>query len=140
MECNHRLVGVKEIAVLLGVSTQRVANMRATGGLPPPRWRVACGDLWDHADIVEWFTGRGRKLNLRADLARVPAGRNAKRGQWSDAYRARLDAASRAAYDELNARRKAERHEARAEREAEAEAAEARRAELDEWLQNRGGY
>lgn len=63
-----RLVGVHEVAAILGVTRQRViALVHDKPGFPEPLTRLACGPVWASADIEEWMTtwdrrpGRPRK-------------------------------------------------------------------------------
>lgn len=49
------LLGVAEIAGRLGVSRQRVHQIRQRGGFPAPVAQLASGDVWDAADIDAWI-------------------------------------------------------------------------------------
>jgi hypothetical protein len=48
-------VGVREIAELLGVSSNTVTSWRQREQLPPPRWRLKSGPIWLARDIVDWY-------------------------------------------------------------------------------------
>jgi predicted DNA-binding transcriptional regulator AlpA len=50
------LVGVHEIAELLGVSRQRVHQLAATPDFPTPVAELAAGDIWKREDIETWRT------------------------------------------------------------------------------------
>ena len=55
------LVGTAEIAVLLGVSRQRVLQLLDEGkGFPPPSQVLKMGNVWAEADVVEWAEKSGR--------------------------------------------------------------------------------
>ena len=51
-------VSIGEVATLVGVSRQRVYQLRNDGMLPAPRWNLSIGPLWDTADIVAWVESR----------------------------------------------------------------------------------
>ena len=48
------LVGVHEIAKILGVSRQRVDAIVRGGAFPSPVCRIAAGRIWRRTDIVAW--------------------------------------------------------------------------------------
>lgn len=52
----YRLVGVHEIAEVLGVSKQRVHQLAAVADFPRPVAVLNAGSIWDHADIDRWRT------------------------------------------------------------------------------------
>jgi prophage regulatory protein len=66
------VVGVPEIARILGVSRQRVYQlMEAYEDFPPPVARLAVGRIWARSAIEEWSrvhddrpTGKHRKVRL----------------------------------------------------------------------------
>jgi predicted DNA-binding transcriptional regulator AlpA len=55
-------VSTMEIARMLGVSRQRVHQLRQTDGFPPAAVHLGIGDVWDRAAIEAWAAGRGRTL------------------------------------------------------------------------------
>ena len=52
---NNELVGLAEIAELLGVSSHTVTSWRQRGQLPDPRWSLKSGPVWRAADITAWY-------------------------------------------------------------------------------------
>ena len=54
------LMGLTEIAELLGVSRQRAHQLAATYGFPKPMARLAVGPIWKRADIEQWARETGR--------------------------------------------------------------------------------
>lgn len=54
------LVGVAEIADMLGVTRTRVTQLAKTYGFPEPVARLAAGPVWQRRDIEEWARGTGR--------------------------------------------------------------------------------
>jgi Prophage CP4-57 regulatory protein (AlpA). len=54
------LMGLTEIAELLGVSTQRVDQLAATDDFPEPFAILAAGRIWTRADIEGWAKRTGR--------------------------------------------------------------------------------
>jgi len=57
----QELVGVAEVAALLGVSTQRVDQLARTEGFPAPVAVLAAGRIWRRADIERWARRTGRR-------------------------------------------------------------------------------
>ncbi|HEX7165424.1 MAG TPA: hypothetical protein VF230_00455 [Acidimicrobiales bacterium] len=63
----HHLVGVAEIAEMLGVSRQRVdAITRTDDTFPSPEVELASGRVWTREKVDEWLrarrrSGRGRR-------------------------------------------------------------------------------
>ena len=52
-------MGTAEIAVLLGVSRQRVLQLlREPGDFPQPVAVLKMGNVWDAAAVRRWATGR----------------------------------------------------------------------------------
>lgn len=49
-----RLGGISEVAAELGISRQRVAQLRATTGFPPPAGEIAAGAIWDLDEVLRW--------------------------------------------------------------------------------------
>jgi predicted DNA-binding transcriptional regulator AlpA len=65
----HHLVGVHEIAEMLGVTRQRVDRIVATDeSFPRPEAVLAAGRIWKRADIESWAERREvrRKPRKRA--------------------------------------------------------------------------
>jgi predicted DNA-binding transcriptional regulator AlpA len=58
----QQLVGVAEIAALLGVTTQRVDQLARTEGFPKPVAVLAAGRIWQRADIERWAHRTGRRF------------------------------------------------------------------------------
>ena len=56
-----RLVGVAEIAELLGVSKQRVSELRREEWFPPPLRELAAGPVWTHDSIKRFVKTWPRK-------------------------------------------------------------------------------
>jgi predicted DNA-binding transcriptional regulator AlpA len=54
------LVGVAEIADLLGVSRTRVSQLANSPGFPEPAARLAAGPVWERAPIEQWARDTGR--------------------------------------------------------------------------------
>jgi predicted DNA-binding transcriptional regulator AlpA len=54
------LVGIIEIAELLGVSRQRVAQLADTEGFPAPIGEIRAGRIWERSDIEAWAQETGR--------------------------------------------------------------------------------
>ena len=60
----HHLVGVAEIAEMMGVSRQRVnAIVRTHDDFPAAAAVLAAGRIWERADVEEWIERR-RKPGL----------------------------------------------------------------------------
>lgn len=67
------LVGVAEVAEMLGVSKQVVANWRARkGGFPPPTAMLKAGPVWTGKAVVDWATEQG--MTVRTAAATVEVG------------------------------------------------------------------
>lgn len=56
-----RLGGVSEVAAVLGVSRQQVANLRQLPDFPAPVGRLSVGDVWDLAVVERWKDSGLRK-------------------------------------------------------------------------------
>lgn len=54
------LMGLTEIAELLGVSRQRAHQLAATYGFPAPLARLAVGPIWAREDVERWARETGR--------------------------------------------------------------------------------
>jgi len=56
------LVGVAEIAEMLGVSRQRVHQIvKADPTFPEPVADLSAGKIWARADVGEWIEAAGRR-------------------------------------------------------------------------------
>ncbi len=55
--------GAAEIAVLLGVSRQRVQQIVTRKDFPAPDIELAMGKIWATAKVREWAEARGREIN-----------------------------------------------------------------------------
>jgi len=63
MPTSGDLVGIFEIASMLGVSRQRVDQISRTNGVfPDPMAELHAGRIWRRDDIVRWANLSGRKL------------------------------------------------------------------------------
>ncbi len=58
----HHLVGLAEVAAILGVGKARVNQLEVTKGFPEPVVRLAAGPVWEREAIEEWATATGRKI------------------------------------------------------------------------------
>ena len=56
----YDLLGVTEIAEMLGVTTQRVSQLVRAPGFPEPAARLAAGLIWDRKDVEAWARETGR--------------------------------------------------------------------------------
>lgn len=56
-------VGLAEIAEMLGVSRQRVHQLAAKAGFPPPVVEHWYGRAWKTKEIKEWAKARGREIH-----------------------------------------------------------------------------
>jgi predicted DNA-binding transcriptional regulator AlpA len=56
------LVGLAEIARIVGSSRAAVKMMRVRGKLPPPITELACGPIWHRKTIEEWAANRAAKF------------------------------------------------------------------------------
>ena len=55
------LVGVAEVAAMLGLTTQRIDQLaRRDPDFPAPVAELAAGRIWSRADIVTWARNAGR--------------------------------------------------------------------------------
>lgn len=67
------IVGVAEVAELLGVSKQRITELRTSGRLPSPIADLRAGPVWPKAAIERWLEGWERKPGRpRKIVAAVP--------------------------------------------------------------------
>lgn len=56
----HHLVGVTEIAALLGLSRQRADQLSRTKGFPDPTAELASGRVWERQAVIDWAAAVGR--------------------------------------------------------------------------------
>lgn len=54
------LVGVAEVAALLGVTRTRIGQLSKTPDFPTPVARLAAGPVWRREDIELWARETGR--------------------------------------------------------------------------------
>jgi predicted DNA-binding transcriptional regulator AlpA len=54
------LMGIAEIADLLGVSTQRVDQLARQPGFPQPVAELKAGRIWRREEVVGWARTSGR--------------------------------------------------------------------------------
>ena len=54
------LMGVKEIAELLGVSPQRADQLANKEGFPTPTAVLASGRIWNRDEVEAWAREKGR--------------------------------------------------------------------------------
>src|SRR2546430_17365174 len=61
---DDELVGLSEVADLLGTSRQAVANWRQKrqGGFPEPIAKLKSGPIWRRTDIVDWAAANGKAI------------------------------------------------------------------------------
>ena len=72
-----RLVGVREISKLLGVSRQRADQVVRTKGFPDPVADLASGRIWERASVVRWAREAGRSVpwaTVELELEQIPKG------------------------------------------------------------------
>ena len=58
----HHLMGLTEIATLLGVSRQRAGQLASSEVFPAPTARLGMGPVWESADVVRWAQETGRDV------------------------------------------------------------------------------
>jgi predicted DNA-binding transcriptional regulator AlpA len=56
----HHLVGVAEVAELLGVSRQRVHKLAERDDFPAPVAILTAGKVWDRDAVEKWARATGR--------------------------------------------------------------------------------
>ena len=54
------LVGIQEIAAMLGVAAMTPVEWRRRGKLPEPEWVISARPIWLRETIVEWARATGR--------------------------------------------------------------------------------
>jgi prophage regulatory protein len=58
---SEELVGVAEVAAMLGLTTQRIDQLaRRDPEFPAPVAELAAGRIWSRVDIVAWARDAGR--------------------------------------------------------------------------------
>lgn len=57
---SHHLMGVAEVADFLGVTRQRVHQLRQGEGFPAPAAELKAGPVWESADVERWAREQGR--------------------------------------------------------------------------------
>ena len=57
-----KLVGVAEMALMLGVTRQRVQQLTQRPDFPAPAHRLIMGNAWRLTDFTDWAKAHGRKL------------------------------------------------------------------------------
>ena len=61
----HHLVGVAEIAEMLGVSRQRVnAIVKSQESFPKPEAELSAGRIWLRSEVLTWAKSQGRQVFL----------------------------------------------------------------------------
>jgi hypothetical protein len=58
VECD--LVGVAEIAAMLGITRTRVTQLSKANAFPDPVARLAAGPVWRLDDVQHWAREKGR--------------------------------------------------------------------------------
>lgn len=53
------VVGITEIAQMLGVSRPRASQLTETKGFPPPAARLSMGPIWRRSAIEKWVEKTG---------------------------------------------------------------------------------
>jgi predicted DNA-binding transcriptional regulator AlpA len=73
----RRLVGVREIAKLLGTSRQRADQLVRTKGFPDPLVELASGRIWARSAVVRWAKAEGRSVpwaTVELELEQIAGG------------------------------------------------------------------
>lgn len=92
----HHLVGAAEVAAILGVTRQRVAQLSVSDlTFPQPEVELSAGRIWSREAIERW-TAEHRERGTRSKATSVPAA-----GDWPPTVRAVMDLAGAVA-KELN--------------------------------------
>jgi prophage regulatory protein len=58
----HHLVGIREIAAMLGVSAPRAHQLTKTDNFPKPDVKLASGRIWKRTDVEKWAKATGRTI------------------------------------------------------------------------------
>lgn len=72
-----RLVGVREVGKLVGVSRQRADQLVRTKGFPDPIAELASGRIWERGSVVRWARHAGRSIpwaTVDLELEQLPKG------------------------------------------------------------------
>jgi predicted DNA-binding transcriptional regulator AlpA len=56
------VVAAAEVALMLGLSRQRVTQLTAKPDFPKPLTTLTVGKIWSYADIKEWAERTGRPV------------------------------------------------------------------------------
>lgn len=56
------LVGIAEVAEIIGVTRSSARVYRVQGLLPPTLTELACGPIWDRNEIEKWETNRRARM------------------------------------------------------------------------------
>lgn len=67
------LAGLAEVAELLGVSRERVRQLRAEPGFPEPVAELQATPLWRRGDVAVWDSSRRRRPGRRPEKLDVAA-------------------------------------------------------------------
>ena len=59
----HHLVGLTEIAAMLGVSKQRADQLSRKPDFPPPVANLSSGRVWETRSIQAWARRAGRQTD-----------------------------------------------------------------------------
>lgn len=62
----HHLVGLSEIAELLGVSRARADQLARQVGFPQPEAVITAGRIWRREDVEKWAQATGRNLQTES--------------------------------------------------------------------------
>ena len=57
-----KIVGVAEMAEMLGVTRQRVQQLTMSADFPEPIYRMKAGNFWLLTDFTAWARRAGRKI------------------------------------------------------------------------------
>lgn len=60
----HHLVGAQEIAVMLGLSRQRVYQLTSEPDFPAPEVVLATGRVWNTDAVRRWAAAHGRTISV----------------------------------------------------------------------------
>jgi chromosome partitioning protein len=63
---NSELLGVAEVAELLGVTRQAVTNWKSRGNFPDPIANLKSGPVWGSSDVLDWAQAMGIEIVERS--------------------------------------------------------------------------